>query len=99
MCTDTHLTVQSVSVSKTSAADGSYSFANLKIGQYNIIEVEPDGFKTTVNTPGMIDGVSKGTVIGDVIASIDLANCHSGVSFNFGEIPCVPPPPPPPPPP
>jgi protocatechuate 3,4-dioxygenase beta subunit len=81
---------QTVFTSTTSSADGSYAFGQLRPGDYRIIEVQPPDFVSTINTAGKINGVTTGTVTGDVITNIHVLGCESGAGFNFGEKKCPP---------
>ena len=72
-----------VSVTTTTAADGSYSFAGLRPGTYTITETSPAGYtdgKDTQGTPGT------GTTGNDVFSSIALAGGVSGQNNDFGEL-------------
>jgi LPXTG-site transpeptidase (sortase) family protein len=71
----------SVNLSTTTAADGSYSFDDLRPGTYTLTETQPNGFtdgKDTIGTPG-------GTTANDVFSNINLAQGVDGVNNNFGE--------------
>ncbi|MBI1927242.1 carboxypeptidase regulatory-like domain-containing protein [Candidatus Poribacteria bacterium] len=71
-----------VSLTTTTASDGSYSFGNLRPGTYVITETQPAGYldgKDTIGTPG-------GTTGNDVFNNIVLAAGINGVNNNFGEL-------------
>jgi hypothetical protein len=70
-----------VSFTSTTAADGSYQFANLRPGNYSITESQPAGFQEGKNTVGSLGG----TVTGDQFSLRVNAGNH-GVNYNFGEI-------------
>jgi protocatechuate 3,4-dioxygenase beta subunit len=76
-----------VSLTTTTASDGSYSFTNLRPGTYAITETQPAGYnegQTTVGSQG-------GTGATDVISNINLPAGVNGVNNNFGEVkPSVP---------
>ncbi len=69
-----------------SAADGTYSFTDLRPGDYSITETTPAGFVDGQDTVGQTDGVTNGQLSPpDSIVNISLDGCHSGVGYNFGE--------------
>jgi hypothetical protein len=73
-----------VNLTTTTAADGSYSFGNLRLGQYTVIEAPPAGYKTTMNTVGTVNGVASGTIAGSAVVGINIAGCAGGIGYNFG---------------
>lgn len=69
-----------------SGGDGSYSFQDLRPGNYSITETTPDGFVDGTDTVGKTNGQTNGQLDGsDHIVNISLDGCHSGVGYNFGE--------------
>jgi uncharacterized repeat protein (TIGR01451 family) len=73
---------QAVSLAATTAADGTYKFANLRPGTYALNETQPAGYldgKDTLGTQG-------GVLTNDHIASIALSQGLSGTNNNFGEL-------------
>ena len=71
-----------VNLTTTTAADGSYTFANLRPGTYGITETQPTGYlegATTVGSQG-------GTGATDTITSISLTAGVNGINNNFGEL-------------
>lgn len=75
-------TGKSVSATTTSAANGFYSFNNLKPGNYTITETTPSNYydgKDTIGNQG-------GTTANDVFSSITLAAGVNGLYNNFGEL-------------
>ncbi len=81
---------QAVNQTVTTDANGAYRFDKLRPGVYRIDEVQPAGWETTKNSAGQVsrDGgtpETRGSVIGDSIANINMAGCETGVNFNFGE--------------
>jgi hypothetical protein len=78
-----------VNKTTTTAADGSYSFTNLRPGTYAIAETQPAGFQEGATTVGSQGGT--GAV--DAISSINLAAGVDGTNNNFGEltpnVPCA----------
>ncbi|QXE21352.1 conserved repeat domain protein [Richelia sinica FACHB-800] len=72
----------SVTLTTTTAADGSYSFGNLRPGTYQLVESQPDGFldgKDAVGSQG-------GTLGNDQVSNIILTSGTNGVNNNFGEL-------------
>jgi hypothetical protein len=70
---------QPVTLTTTTAADGSYSFGNLRPGTYKITEIPPSGYldgKATIGTQGGVAGK-------DQLSSIQLAQDTSGINNNF----------------
>lgn len=69
-------------VSVATAADGSYSFPNLRPGTYTLAETQPFSYldgKDTIGTPS-------GTAGNDQFAGIVLAVGANGANNNFGEL-------------
>jgi hypothetical protein len=71
-----------VNLTKTTAADGSYSFANLAPGIYSLAESGADSFLDGKDTAGS----QGGTVGHDSITNIVLGSGVNGVNNNFGEL-------------
>ena len=71
-----------VSIPTTTAADGSYSFPNLRPGTYTITETQPNGYTDSTDTVGSTGG----TLANDVLASITLTQNQNGTGYNFGEV-------------
>jgi hypothetical protein len=73
----------SVSLSTTSAADGSYKFANLRPGTYTIAEpTQPTNFQDGKDTIGSLGGTA-----GNDQFIVNLNAGNQGVNYNFGELP------------
>jgi protocatechuate 3,4-dioxygenase beta subunit len=73
---------QPVNLTRQTAADGSYTFANLRPGTYTITQGEPVGWLDGKDSVG-----SEGGIVGnDVISGIPLAANVNGVNYNFGEL-------------
>ncbi len=71
-----------VNTSMITAADGSYSFGNLRPGNYTLTEVQPAGYldgKDSIGSQG-------GTAGNDVFSNIALGSGVDGVNNNFGEV-------------
>jgi protocatechuate 3,4-dioxygenase beta subunit len=79
--TGTDATGAPVSMTATTAADGSFAFVGLLNGTYTITETQPAGFQQGTNAVG----TSGGTITGDVISSIQLAAPNCGLNYLFGE--------------
>jgi large repetitive protein len=79
---------QAVSLTTTSAADGSYGFGPLRPGTYTVTETPPAGFLPGKATPGT-GTAAAGSAAGDgnSIAGVTLTAGQGGASFNFGELP------------
>ena len=71
---------QPVSLSTTTAPDGSYSFSNLRPGTYTIAATTPEGDLTGKSTAGSAGGTGSSGKISEVVLSSGL----SSVSNNFG---------------
>ncbi|MEO1616741.1 MAG: SdrD B-like domain-containing protein, partial [Planctomycetota bacterium] len=92
------VTVRLVPVGSSTAADsvdavtdasGAYSFAGLRPGQYEVIEVnQPAGLLDGLDSAGTISGVTVGVAEnpGDAIRGISLRGGDVGIEYNFGEI-------------
>jgi hypothetical protein len=70
-----------VSASTTTAADGSYSFAGLRPGNYTVTETQPAGYLNGKDTLGNLGGV-----VGNGQLSLTLHSGDAGVNYNFGEL-------------
>lgn len=82
---------QSISQTIFSGADGTYSFRDLRPGNYTITETTPDGLLDGKDTVGTVEGQVNGQLDGnDRIVNIQLGGCESGVGYNFGEIQRIP---------
>ncbi|HEX3724961.1 MAG TPA: SdrD B-like domain-containing protein, partial [Pirellulales bacterium] len=70
----------------TTAADGSYRFANLLPGKYQVRETEPDGYWSVGATPGTVAGQTRGIATsGDEISDIELLGGDDSVRNDFAE--------------
>ena len=67
---------------------GRYGFARLDRGQYRLVELQPDGWRDGLDTPGQVDGIPSGRALnpGDEIRQIDLGWGQDGVNYDFGEL-------------
>src|SRR5205807_310745 len=71
-----------VSLTTTTAGDGSYHFMNLAPGTYTLTEIQPAGWlegKDSVGTHG-------GTTIKNQFSNVILGNGVQGMNNNFGEL-------------
>ncbi|MFT4873119.1 MAG: putative repeat protein (TIGR01451 family) [Congregibacter sp.] len=76
-----------VTVTTTTAADGSWSFSGLPPGDYTVTEVQPGGWADGQDTRGTVGGLPEGDdALSDVISLITLGPGDAGVEYNFGEI-------------
>ena len=77
----------------TSAADGSYQFVNLPVGDYRVTELPPqplfNGAPTVegITTAGNVNGVTVGVALNSVITDIDLTAGQETYGNNFAECP------------
>ena len=77
---------QAINQTITSSANGSYSFTDLRPGNYSITETTPPGFIDGKDTVGTTNGVTNGQLSPpDSIVNISLDGCHSGIGYDFGE--------------
>ncbi len=72
-----------VSLTTTTAADGSYIFNGLRPGTYSIKETQPAAYLDGKDTLGSLSG----NVANDFFSNIVLANGSNGINYNFGELP------------
>jgi fimbrial isopeptide formation D2 family protein/uncharacterized repeat protein (TIGR01451 family) len=76
---------QPVNLTTTTAADGSYSFSNLRPSDsagYTITETQPVGYAQGLDSAGNPAG---NTTVQDVISDIVLASNQNGTGYNYGE--------------
>ena len=71
-----------VNIPVTTAAAGSYSFANLRPGTYILTETQPDGYTDSTDTVGSTGG----TLGNDIVSDITLTQNQDGTGYNFGEV-------------
>ncbi|HVK08542.1 MAG TPA: SdrD B-like domain-containing protein, partial [Gemmataceae bacterium] len=71
-----------VNLTTTTAADGTYSFNNLKAGTYTITETQPAGFVDGQETAGTAGGATQQ----DKFAGIPLAAGVDATAYRFGEL-------------
>jgi uncharacterized protein (DUF2141 family) len=81
--TGTDLDGGTVSLSQTTAADGSFAFTNLRPGTYTVNETQPAGYLDGKDSAGSAGG----QVANDQISAIQLGVGVDAVNYKFGEIP------------
>ncbi len=75
-----------VSVTTTTAADGTYTFLGLRPGTYTITETQPTGYGDGGETAGTVDGTTVGdATTNDQITGIVLTSGSSGIDYDFDE--------------
>lgn len=77
-----------VSLSTTTAANGSYLFADLVPGTYSVTQTQPDGWVDGKDSLGSEGGV----LANDLLSGINLLSGVSASNYNFGELLPTPPP-------
>jgi hypothetical protein len=70
-----------VNLTTSTDANGSYSFSNLRPGNYTLKETQPAGFTDGLDAVGTLGG----TLANDQISNITLPQNGVGVNYNFGE--------------
>lgn len=75
-----------VTLTTTTAADGSWSFTNLPPGDYTVTEVQPGGWVDGMDAVGTVGGSSVGVNANDVNSAVTLGPGDAGINYNFGEI-------------
>lgn len=71
-----------VTLTTTTASDGSYGFENLRPGTYTLTESQPDNYLDGQDQLGNVGG----TLGNDSVAGISLGSNTAGSDYNFGEI-------------
>jgi serine-aspartate repeat-containing protein C/D/E len=69
-------------------AQGFYKFGGLSLGNYMVVEVQPQGWLDGKDAAGTINGQVVGSALnpGDKLTSINLLWGDNGVEYNFGEL-------------
>jgi hypothetical protein len=76
-----------VTLTTTTALDGTFSFTGLAAGTYSVSITPPAGYSDTGDVPGTVNGSSDGTYEGPgsfTIGAIDLGSGQNGVNYIFG---------------
>lgn len=68
----------------TTNANGEYTFDNVPVGTYTIVEVQPSNFRSRSTNVGTINGVTSGTGTENQIAAINLTG--NSINNDFGEL-------------
>ena len=71
-----------VTLTTTSASNGTYSFTGLAPGTYTVTETQPAGYTAETANAGSLGG----TAAVGVISSITVLSGNSGTNYNFGEL-------------
>ena len=71
-----------VSSTTTAAADGTYSFTNLRPGDYTITETQPAGYLDGGDAVGTLGG----TLGNDTVTDITVTAGANGTGYDFGEL-------------
>ena len=75
-----------VTLTKTTASDGSYSFANLRPGRYTLTQTEPTGLFDGKETAGLTGGIVDNTQVANTIKAVPLASGQDDSGNNFGDL-------------
>ncbi len=71
----------------TTDANGNYSFTNLDPGTYKVVETQPSGYLSVGDTPGTVDGETRGQVVTvDILGAIVLEGGDDSVHNDFAEV-------------
>ena len=70
----------------TTDANGNYKFEGLLPGTYRVVETQPDGYLSVGDTPGTVDGATRGVVTTvDVLSGINLDGGDDSIHNDFAE--------------
>ncbi len=70
-------TYTSTGITTTTDANGNYEFADLAPGTYQVVETRPDGYVSVGDTPGTVNGQTRGTTAG--------MTTLIGINLNYGD--------------
>jgi hypothetical protein len=74
-----------VSRTTVSGSDGSYIFPSLPPGVYRVTETRRNGWLSSLNPIGTVDGTPTGTRTGNIqFWDIELERGSDGINYNFG---------------
>ena len=77
---------QSVSLTATTGADGSYTFSGMRAGTYSITETAPGGYSFAVANLGTVNGSADGTAASTTqFTGIATTSGQAGSNYNFGQ--------------
>ncbi|MCE5266265.1 MAG: hypothetical protein LLG00_00060 [Planctomycetaceae bacterium] len=67
-------------------ADGHYKFEGLKPGTYRVVETQPDDYLSVGDTPGTVNGQTRGVVTTvDILSDINLDGGEDSIHNDFAE--------------
>ncbi len=75
--------LNTINTTISTAADGTYTFGNLRPGTYTITESQPAGFLDGLDSAGDTGG----TLTNDLVSSFVLTSGEANTGVNFGELP------------
>jgi uncharacterized repeat protein (TIGR01451 family) len=70
-----------VNIPGTTAADGTFSFTDLRPGTYALVEIQPPNYVDGIDTAGSLGG----TVANDNISNIIVSSADAGIDYLFAE--------------
>jgi hypothetical protein len=76
---------QTVEIVLATGSDGTYRFANLPGGTYEVIQTQPSSFHDGRDSLGTVAGVRTGVLGNDRATDIVLRPTQQAVDYNFGE--------------
>ena len=77
----------STGLTATTDANGNYSFNNLLPDTYQIVETQPDGYLSVGDTPGTVNGATRGVVTTvDILSGINLDGGDNSINNDFAEV-------------
>jgi hypothetical protein len=90
--TGTNFLGQAITMTTTTAPNGSYIFTGLLLGSYTISGTPPGGYLPESAAVGSVNGVTDGTMSApNVITNIKLKAGQAGINYDFGDILAPPP--------
>jgi serine-aspartate repeat-containing protein C/D/E len=71
----------------TTDANGDYKFTGLLPGTYRVAETQPDAYLSVGNTPGTVNGVTRGSSTNeDILSAINLEGGDDSIHNDFAEV-------------